>query len=171
MKFDPAHIIARKILLAKVAIYWERLLERLFPAMMVAGVVLLCVLSGVLNLVPVWLKLTVFGAAGAGFVYSLKNLGSLSWPSGEAALARIERKSGKMHRPASGWTDTLADETSAGPEQKALWQAHRQRIATHRPERLAQHPGDCADCGRLPERGYLARKNCRSCFSDRTGSC
>ncbi len=129
MKFDPAQIIARKMSLAKVAIYWERLLERLFPAMMIAGVVLLCMLSGVLNLMPVWLKLTVLGAAGAGFVYSLKNLGSLSWPTDEAALARIERKSGKMHRPASGWTDTLADETSAGPEQKALWQAHRRRMA------------------------------------------
>ncbi len=34
-----------------------------------------------------------------------------------------------MHRPASGWTDTLADETSASPEQKALWQAHRRRMA------------------------------------------
>ena len=129
MKFDPAHIIARKLSLAKVAIYWERLLERLFPAMMIAGIVLLCMLSGVLNLVPVWLKLTLFGAAGAGFVYSLKSLGGLSWPSGEAALARIERKSGKMHRPASGWTDTLADETSASPEQKVLWQAHRRRMA------------------------------------------
>ena len=129
MKFDPAHIIARKVSLAKAAIYWERLLERLFPAMMIAGIVLLCVLSGVLNLVPVWLKLTLFGAAGAGFAYSLKSLGSLSWPSGEAALARIERKSGKMHRPASGWTDTLADETSASPEQKVLWQAHRRRMA------------------------------------------
>ncbi len=129
MKFDPAHIIARKVSLAKTAIYWERLLERLFPAMMIAGIVLLCVLSGVLNLVPVWLKLTLFGVAGAGFAYSLKSLGSLSWPSGEAALARIERKSGKMHRPASGWTDTLADETSASPEQKALWQAHRRHMA------------------------------------------
>jgi uncharacterized protein (TIGR02302 family) len=129
MNFDPAHIIARKVSLAKLSIYWERLLERLYPAMMIAGIVLLCMLSGVLNLLPVWLKLTAFGAAGAGFVYSLKNLGSLSWPTDEAALARIERKSGKMHRPASGWTDTLADETSAGPEQKALWQAHRRRMA------------------------------------------
>jgi uncharacterized protein (TIGR02302 family) len=129
MKFDPAQIISRKTSLAKTAIYWERLLERLFPAMMVAGTVLLCVLSGVLNLVPVWLKLTLFGAAGVGFLYSLKNLGGLSWPSDEAALARIERKSGKMHRPASGWTDTLADETSASPEQKVLWQAHRRRMA------------------------------------------
>ena len=129
MKFDPAQIISRKTSLAKTAIYWERLLERLFPAMMVAGTVLLCVLSGVLNLVPVWLKLTFLGAAGVGFLYSLKNLGGLSWPSDEAALARIERKSGKMHRPASGWTDTLADESSASPEQKALWQAHRRRMA------------------------------------------
>ncbi len=129
MKFDPAQIISRKTSLAKIAIYWERLLERLFPAMMVAGIVLLCVLSGVLNLVPVWLKLTLLGAAGVGFLYSLKNLGGLSWPSDESALARIERKSGKMHRPASGWTDTLADETSASPEQRALWQAHRRRMA------------------------------------------
>ncbi|MEO1160629.1 MAG: DUF4175 family protein, partial [Pseudomonadota bacterium] len=85
MKFDPAQIIARKLSLAKVSIFWERVLERLFPAMMIAGIVLLCVLSGVLNLLPVWLKLTLLAAAGAGFLYSLKNLGSLSWPSEEAA--------------------------------------------------------------------------------------
>lgn len=129
MKFDPAQIIARKVTLAKISIYWERLLERLFPAMMIAGLVLLCMLSGVLNLVPVWLKLTLFGAAGIGFIYSLKNLTGLSWPSEEAALSRIELKSGKRHRPVSGWTDTLADEISATPEQKALWQAHRRRMA------------------------------------------
>ena len=129
MKHDPATILARKIKLAKVSIYWERLLERLFPAIMIAGLVLLGVLSGQLNLVPVWLKLTMFGAAGAGFLYSFRNLAGLSWPTDEAALSRIEHKSGKIHRPATSWTDTLADEASASSEQKLLWQAHRERMA------------------------------------------
>jgi len=129
MKHDPAYILARKISLAKASIYWERLLERLFPAMMIAGIALLCVLSGQLNLLPVWLKLTVFGVTGAGFLYSFKNLADLSWPTDEAAVSRIERKSGRTHRPASSWTDTLADEHSASPEQKVLWQAHRERMA------------------------------------------
>ncbi len=129
MKHDPALILARKLSLAKAAIYWERLLERLFPAMMIAGIALLCVLSGQLILLPVWLKLTVFGVAGAGFLYCFKNLSGLSWPTDEAALSRIERKSGKIHRPATSWTDTLADEVSASTEQKVLWQAHRERMA------------------------------------------
>ena len=129
MEIDPAHIIARKISLARVSIFWERLLEGLFPAMMIAGALLLCVLSGLLNLLPVWLKLSLLGVTALGFLYSLKGLGRVSWPTEQAALARIEHKSGKLHRPASGWTDTLADQGSASPEQKLLWQAHRRRLA------------------------------------------
>lgn len=129
MEIDPAHIIARKISLARVSIFWERLLEGLFPAMMIAGALLLCVLSGLLNLFPVWLKLSLLGVTAVGFLYSLKGLGRVSWPTEQAALARIEHKSGKLHRPASGWTDTLADQGSASPEQKLLWQAHRRRLA------------------------------------------
>ncbi len=129
MKQDPAFILARKVSLAKLSIFWERLLQRLFPAMMIAGFVVLCVLSGLLILLPVWLKMTAFGVAGAAFLYSLKNLTGLAWPTEEAAISRIERKSGKIHRPATSWKDTLADETAASPEQKVLWQAHRERMA------------------------------------------
>jgi uncharacterized protein (TIGR02302 family) len=130
MNIDPAHILARKVSLAKAAIWWELLLERLFPAMMIVGLVLLTVLSGVLNLIPIWLKLTSLGGAGLAFLYSLTRLSSLSWPTQQAALSRIERRSGKVHRPATSWSDDLADEASASPEQKTLWRAHRERMAS-----------------------------------------
>ncbi len=129
MSSDPATRLARKITLAKSAIWWENLLLRLFPAMMIAGLVLLVILSGLPVLVPVWLKLSCLGAAAIAFIYSLKRLGTLQWPSNDAALARMEIRSGKPHRPATSWTDTLADEASASPRQKVLWQAHRERMA------------------------------------------
>jgi len=129
MKPDPAHILARKVNLAKAAIYWEHLLERLFPAMIIAGLMLLAMLSGVFTLVPIWLKFTVLTCAGLALLYALRQLAGLGWPSQHAALTRIERRSGKKHRPATSWTDSLADEASASPDQKALWQAHRDRMA------------------------------------------
>ena len=129
MTSDPAKILARKVILAKAAIGWERLLERLFPALMIVGLVLLASLSGFLNYLPIWLKLSSLAGAAIVFIKSLTRLLKFSWPTDQDALTRIEKRSGKRHRPATSWTDTLADEPSATAEQKALWNAHRERMA------------------------------------------
>ena len=129
MSANPEHILARKIRLARLALAWERLLEALFPAMMIAGLVLLGLLSGLVAPLPAWAKLAAAAIVIIAVAWSLRPLARLSWPSGNEAIARIEKRSGVKHRPATSFTDTLADEASATPEQKALWQAHRERMA------------------------------------------
>lgn len=129
MSANPEHILARKVRLARLALAWERLLEALFPAMMITGVVLLAILSGIIAPLPAWAKLTLAAVAALALLWSLRPLAGLSWPREDEAIARIEKRSGVKHRPATSFTDTLADETSASPEQKALWQAHRERMA------------------------------------------
>lgn len=129
MSANPEHILARKVWLARLAIAWERLLEALFPAMMVAGLVLLAILSGLVAPLPAWAKLSAAAIAVIALLWSLRPLARLSWPGEDDAIARIERRSGVKHRPATSFTDTLAGEASATPEQKALWQAHRERMA------------------------------------------
>jgi uncharacterized protein (TIGR02302 family) len=129
MSANPEHILARKVWLAHLAIAWERLLEALFPAMMITGLVLLVMLSGLVAPLPAWAKIAAAAVAGVALLWSLRPLARLSWPDQHDAIARIERRSGVKHRPATSFTDTMAGEASATPEQKALWHAHRERMA------------------------------------------
>ncbi|MEL7049347.1 MAG: TIGR02302 family protein, partial [Pseudomonadota bacterium] len=50
------------------------------------------------------------------------------WPSRDDAIRRIERKSGVPHRPATSYEDTLSS-TSTDPTTRAVWSAHRKRLA------------------------------------------
>jgi uncharacterized protein (TIGR02302 family) len=129
MSTDPQKILNRKISLARLAIGWERFLEAIFPSVMIAGLVLLAVLTGVAGWLPVWAKLAFAGVAAASLVWSLTRLGRIDWPSRDEAIFRIEQRSGVRHRPATSYADQLADEASATPEQRALWNAHRERMA------------------------------------------
>jgi hypothetical protein len=65
MSTDPQKILNRKISLARLAIGWERFLEAIFPSVMIAGLVLLAVLTGVAGWLPVWAKLAFAGVAAA----------------------------------------------------------------------------------------------------------
>jgi uncharacterized protein (TIGR02302 family) len=129
MSADPQNILNRKVSLARLAIGWERLLEAIFPAMMIAGLVLLAILTGVAGWLPAWAKLAAGAIAAAALLWSLTRLGRIEWPSRDEAILRIEQRSGVKHRPATSYADQLADEASATPEQRALWKAHRARMA------------------------------------------
>ncbi len=129
MSTNPSKILARKVSLARIAMMWERLLEALFPAMMIAGLALLLVLSGIAAMMPAWMRIGAAVLAGGALLWSLLRVTRLSWPGHDEAIARIEQRSGIRHRPASSYTDTLADDASATPQQRILWEAHRDRMA------------------------------------------
>jgi membrane protein implicated in regulation of membrane protease activity len=75
MSADPQNILNRKVSLARLAIGWERLLEAIFPAMMIAGLVLLAILTGVAGWLPAWAKLAAGAIAAAALLWSLTRLG------------------------------------------------------------------------------------------------
>jgi uncharacterized protein (TIGR02302 family) len=128
MTRDPQGLLDRKLALAKLALSWEGLWRAAFPGLMLAGVVVLVVLTGVVALLPGVVKIAVFAAAGLALAWSLRPLLALRWPDDAAALRRLEVESNLKHRPATAWRDQLAD-PGAGQESRALWQEHRARMA------------------------------------------
>ncbi|HUE46412.1 MAG TPA: TIGR02302 family protein [Aestuariivirgaceae bacterium] len=128
MTRDPQGLLDRKLALAKLALLWEALWRDAFPALMIVGVVALAVLTGVLALLPGVAKLVLLAGAGLGLAWSLRPLLWLRLPDDAAALRRLETQSNLKHRPATAWRDDLAD-PDAGEDSRALWHAHRARMA------------------------------------------
>jgi uncharacterized protein (TIGR02302 family) len=128
MMSDPQRLLDRKLALAKLALLWEALWRLAFPALMIAGLAVLAVLTGAAALLPGAVKLAVFAAAGIALAWSLRPLLGLRLPDEAAALRRLEAQSSLKHRPATAWRDDLAD-PRAGPESRSLWQEHRARMA------------------------------------------
>ena len=120
--------LSRKLRLAKAAILFEQLWVALFPAMMVAGLALLLVLIGAPALLPAWAKYFAAGALAVAFLVALWPLTHLSWPSDSAALRRVEKRSRLDHRPATAWTDRIADPKAASAT-KTVWLVHKRRMA------------------------------------------
>ena len=119
---------ARKVRLSKFALFFEGLWPRLW---LLIALALVFVALSFLNVWPYLTEiqhialLSLFAAAAlAAAVYALR----VPWPTREQAIRRIERRSDVPHRPASSYEDTLS---SGGehPETKALWSAHRERLA------------------------------------------
>ncbi len=115
-----------KILQARLAIGWERLWAVLhWPLLILAGFAT-AVASGLLPMLP---DVARYGAlllfAGA-YLWSLKPLFAILWPSRRAAMRRIEIVTGLAHRPVSALTDTMAGD----PEDQAshiVWEEHKRR--------------------------------------------
>ena len=116
----------QKISQARLAILWERLWGALYPAMMVAGLFALAVLSGILPMLPDWLRFAVLGLFLAGLVVALVPVARLAKPSRQEAIRRIEITSGLAHRPVQGSEDRLAKDEQE-PVSAAIWDEHRNR--------------------------------------------
>ncbi len=125
---DLVALLARRRLLARLAILWERLWPALWPPLGVAGVFLVVALSGVLTLLPGWLHLVLL----AGFLCALcvaAVVGFRGWrmPAQADGDRRLERVSGLTHRPLTILGDRPAGGADAMTE--ALWRAHQARAA------------------------------------------
>ncbi len=115
--------------LARVAIFWERLWLRLWPAAAVAGVFLAVALLDILPLLPGKVHALVLVAFAAGFaVLVRRGLKGFRLADDAAARHRLERDSGLRHRPLAALNDRLA--AGAGDAAAmSLWRAHLQRMA------------------------------------------
>jgi uncharacterized protein (TIGR02302 family) len=116
--------ITQAVRRSEFAIAWERCWPHLARALTVAGLFL------VLSWAGLWLVLP-FAARAIGLgLFLILALAALSpllrfrWPGKPEALARLDRGTGILHRPATTLTDTL---TNQDPVALALWQAQRER--------------------------------------------
>lgn len=128
MMTDPQRLLARKVHLARAAIFLETLWRAVFPPLMIVGAVTLAVLTGLLAGLPAGVRFAAIGLAGLAFLWSLRPVLTLSLPSEAAGLRRVELMSELRHRPATAWRDRLSD-PRVGPESRLLWQEHRARMA------------------------------------------
>ena len=112
---------------ARLAIGWERLWPRLAWPLGVAA--LFCAVSwlGLWTTVPDAIRLGLVALFGLAFLGAFAVFRDFRWPTRHEALHRVELKSGLPHRPLETYEDRLGD--GADPVARALWNAHRARIA------------------------------------------
>lgn len=119
---------ARRLVLARLALFCEDLLVRLWRAAAIAAVFLGLSLLGFWLLLPgvVHVALLTGFAVAFGWVLA-RDLMGLSWPSQAAGLRRLERESGFDHRPLLALGDAYAGD-KGDHASRALFEAHRRRM-------------------------------------------
>ncbi|HJM92684.1 MAG: TIGR02302 family protein [Alphaproteobacteria bacterium] len=120
-RIDYLHALARLVL------FWEILWRTLLPVMCVIGLFGALALLELPALLPAGghaLLLAVFAMLSFAAIW----LGYKAWrlPEESAALRRLERDSGLLHRPLRSLQDQLANSHDAGA--LALWRAHQDRL-------------------------------------------
>lgn len=118
--------LSRKVALQRLAMLWERAWAAFHEPLLVAGIALALVASGVLAALPVMPRLVLAGLLGIVFLLSLRGLFRLAWPKRREAMRRMERASAVGHRPLSASDDTLAGEI-LDPLSDAVWEEHQRR--------------------------------------------
>ena len=119
---------ARKVMLSRWALLFERLWPRLWLILGVAGLFLLVSLLGIWPHLPELAHVALLAAFAIAGIVSLILAARVRFPTHEEAVRRIERVSGVPHRPASSYEDTITANAD-DPRTNALWQAHRARLA------------------------------------------
>ena len=118
--------LKRALLRARWSIFWERLWPALASLTTVGGLFL------ALSWLGLWLWLPTYGRLiGLGIFFLLAAAAfapflTLRAPSRMEALKRLDRNSGRPHRPATAIADELATPTADG-HAMALWRAHIER--------------------------------------------
>jgi len=124
----PLRRLGAKLLLARVALFWERLWPALLPPALLFGLFLTLALLDLLPLLGPWLHTAALLAFAAGFLWLLRRaLRGLALPDEQAARRRLERDSGLRHRPLAALEDQPAGDDS-DPLLAAYWRLHRARL-------------------------------------------
>lgn len=130
----PQGRLKRKLWLARLALFAERLWRVALWPVMVAGLFVLLVVSGLLPMLPAWPRWGVLVILAVAFLWLARPLLQLRWPTEEEGLARLERASGLAHQPLRTLHDAPALPANDSQAQ-ALWRAHLERL-TARLKRL-----------------------------------
>lgn len=125
---DPLDALATRTRLARAAILWEALWPRLAVPLCILGVFFGLAWLRAFDLLPDMVRLAAVGALAIAFLASLVPALRVRLPDTRSAYGRMERDSGLDHHPLVA----LADDQAAGgddPVARALWTAHRRRVA------------------------------------------
>jgi uncharacterized protein (TIGR02302 family) len=121
--------VTRRLALARLAIFWEELLTRIWRGAALVGVFAGLTLAGLWT----WMPGILHVALVALFVVAIpvvlwRDLRGIAWPDEEDALRRMELKSGFDHRPLLAVEDSYAGDPH-DEQSRRLFEAHRKRMA------------------------------------------
>jgi uncharacterized protein (TIGR02302 family) len=117
-----------RLLLARLALLWERAWPQLLPAAALAGLFLALALFDLLPELDAWLHTALLAGFALAFLYLLiRGLRRIGPPDALAARRRLEVASGLAHRPLAALDDKLAGGQS-DPAAAGLWELHRRRL-------------------------------------------
>jgi uncharacterized protein (TIGR02302 family) len=120
--------LGRSLVLARAALWWERIWPALWPLAGTVGLFLALALLDFLPVLPGWLHGAILiGLLGAALYLGWRGLRALRGPTPAQASRRVEVDSGLDHRPLASLDDSLAA-GGADPGSTQLWALHRQRL-------------------------------------------
>jgi uncharacterized protein (TIGR02302 family) len=123
-----AVLLGRSLVLARAALWWERIWPAIWPLTGIAGLFLALALLDILPVLPGWLHGAILlGLLGAALYLGWRGLRALRGPTPAQARRRVEVDSGLDHRPLASLDDNLAAGGS-DPGSTQLWALHRQRL-------------------------------------------
>lgn len=109
-------------------VLWERVWPALWPGTGLLGLYAILALTGVLEMMPSWARVSLLWLLGAAlFALYWKSFGPLRIPRWEDGARRVEKDSGLANRPITEGADNLAA-GHADPLTKRLWQMHVLRL-------------------------------------------
>lgn len=118
--------IRRRLVLAWLALAWERLWSRLWATATLVGVFVAIVLTDLLPALPLALHIAFLLAAAGGIAFiAARHLKGFVWPTRSEARVRLETLSPVTHRPLTTVEDALA--SGSNPIQQLLWLLHQRR--------------------------------------------
>lgn len=123
----PDHSFERRILLARLVLLWEAIWRNSLPLMVFCGLVAIAMLLGLFHMLSRPLHVGAMVLTAIGFLWTLRPLLRIAMPGREAALRRLETRSGLEHRPATSYEDTL-EAAPADTTGLALWRMHKARL-------------------------------------------
>ncbi|HYC12957.1 MAG TPA: DUF4175 family protein, partial [Stellaceae bacterium] len=122
--------LARRVALARGALFWERCWPEFAFALGVIGLFLVGALFDLPSLVPGWLHAAVLAVLALLLAAALwRAVRALRLPAELEGRRRLEAASGLAHRPLAAVTDRLAG-GAGDPVAMALWEAHRARMSS-----------------------------------------
>jgi uncharacterized protein (TIGR02302 family) len=125
---DTSDAFELKVRRSRLALFFEQLWPRLWLVISVVALFLVASLGGLWALLDPLVHKFVLAMFGLALVAAAVFAARVPWPSREAAIRRIELRSGLPHRPATSYEDNLTINRN-DPATQAIWQAHRSRLS------------------------------------------
>lgn len=119
--------IESAVLRARLVLLWEAVWPVVAPLLVLAGLFAIVSWFGLWRVVSDPVRIAILVAFALGAVYLVVRAFRLRAPARAAALQRVERATGLLHRPATALTDDIAV-GRGDPAAQALWLAHRERL-------------------------------------------